>query len=138
MSRRTTIDDLLGDARASSLARLTPEQAFAALANRAVLVDVRSQDERERQGFVPGAVHHQLSVVLWRLDSDQPTSNPKLPLDTRLLLICREGYSSSLAAAQLRAIGFAHAADVIGGVDAWLAAGLPVEHGERAAVRAAR
>ena len=129
MSGRRTIDDLLGEARAS-LTRVTVEQAFAAIEDGAVLVDVRSEDERERQGFVP-ALHHPLSVVLWRLDPDQPTSNPKLLLDTRVLLICREGYSSSLAAAQLRKIGFANATDVIGGVEAWLAAGLPVEHAVR-------
>ena len=130
MPPRKTIDDLLGEARAS-LARVTVEQAFAELEDGGVLVDVRSEDERERQGFVPGALHHPLSVVLWRLDPDQPTSNPKLLLDTRVLLICREGYSSSLAAAQLRKIGFANATDVIGGVEASLAAGLPVEHAVR-------
>lgn len=130
MPPRKTIDDRLGEARAG-LARVTPEQAFAAVEDGAVLVDVRSEDERERQGFVPGAVHHPLSVVLWRLDPDQPASNPKLPLDTRVLFICREGYSSSLAAAELREIGFANASDVIGGVEAWLAAGLRVEHAVR-------
>jgi rhodanese-related sulfurtransferase len=133
MDRRTTVDDLLASAR-TNLVRVTPEQAFDAQKGGAVLVDVRSQDERERQGFIPGAVHHPLSVVLWRLDPAQPTSNPKPPLEANLLLICREGYSSSLAAAQLREIGFAHATDVIGGVDAWLEAGLPVELAEPAAI----
>jgi rhodanese-related sulfurtransferase len=126
MTPRTTVDALLAAARVGP-ARVTPAEALAAAQNGAVLVDVRSRDERQRQGVVPGAVHHPLSVVLWRLDPDQPTSNAKLPLDTRLLLICREGYSSSLAAAQLREIGFANATDVIGGVDAWIASGLPVE-----------
>ena len=133
MSRRRTIDELLGSARVR-LARVGPQEAFAELSRGSVLVDVRSQDERERQGFVPDAVHHPLSVVLWRLDPDQPTSNPKLPLDTRLLLICREGYSSSLAAAQLREIGFDNATDVIGGVEAWIDAGLPVELAEPAPI----
>ncbi len=92
-----------------------------------MLVDIRSEDERRRQGvLVPGAVHHPLSVVHWRLDPAVPTSNPKLPLDAHVILICREGYSSSLAAALLRRIGFPRATDVIGGVDAWVAAGLPV------------
>lgn len=126
MAGRKTIDDLLSDARAG-VPRLTAREAFAALSDGAVIVDVRSDDERERQGYLPGVVHHPLSVALWRLDPDQPTSNPKLPLDTRVLLICREGYSSSLAAAQLRELGFANATDVIGGVDAWIVAGLPVE-----------
>jgi rhodanese-related sulfurtransferase len=92
-----------------------------------VLVDVRSQDERERQGLVPGAVHYPLSVVLWRLDPAEDTGNAKLPLDTRVMLLCRQGYSSSLAAAQLSEIGFERATDVVGGVEAWIDAGLPIE-----------
>jgi rhodanese-related sulfurtransferase len=65
-------------------------------------------------------------VLAWRLDPDCPTSNEKIPLGARVLLICREGYSSVFAAQQLRELGFARATDVIGGVDAWIAAGLPV------------
>jgi rhodanese-related sulfurtransferase len=126
VSRRTTVADLLADARAC-LDRVTPAAAFEAMGAGAVLVDTRSQDERERQGFVPGAVHYPLSVVLWRLDPAEETGNAKLPLDTRVLLLCRQGYSSSLAAAQLRSIGFRNATDVIGGVEAWIAAGLPLE-----------
>jgi rhodanese-related sulfurtransferase len=133
---RKTIGDLLDDAR-SRLARLTPEQAWEAHDQGAVLVDVRSQDERERQGFVPGAVHHPLSVLLWRLDPDEPTSNEKLPLDCRIVLICRVGYSSSLAAAQLRELGFSRATDVVGGVESWIESGLQVELAETAAVDSA-
>jgi rhodanese-related sulfurtransferase len=113
-----TVDSLLADARAG-LARLTPEQAFAACQTGAMLVDTRSLDQQnEQQGIIPGAVHHPLSVVLWRLD--------ELPRETRVILICRHGYSSSLAAAQLQAMGFGEATDVEGGFEAWLAAGLPV------------
>jgi rhodanese-related sulfurtransferase len=126
VSPRTTVGDLLAKARAG-LDRVTPAEASEAMRAGAVLVDVRSQDERERQGVVPGAVHYPLSVVLWRLDPAEPTTNPKLPLDTRVILLCRQGYSSSLAAAQLQAIGFENATDVIGGAEAWIAAGLPVE-----------
>ncbi len=125
MTGRRTVDDLLAEAR-KGLDRVTPEQAFEALRAGGVLVDVRSQDERERQGIVPGAVHYPLSVVLWRLDPAQETGNPKPPLDARVMLLCRQGYSSSLAAAQLQAIGFTRATDVIGGAEAWTEAGLPV------------
>ncbi len=65
--------------------------------------------------------------MLWRLDPSVLTSNPKLPLDSRLVVVCREGYSSSLAAVWLQDIGFADATDVVGGVAAWHAAGLPLE-----------
>jgi rhodanese-related sulfurtransferase len=92
------------------------------------LIDIRSTDEQARQGaLIPGAAHHPLSVLLWRLDPEVPTHNSKLPLDTHVILICREGYCSSFAARQLHEIGFERAADVIGRVDAWLARGLPTE-----------
>ena len=127
--RRRTVDHLLAEAR-EGIERLTPEEAFVAARAGAVLVDVRSADEQRRQAVrIPGALHHPLSVVAWRLDPDCPTQNAKLPLDAHVILICREGYSSSLAASWLRAIGFARADDVIGGVDAWRASGLPVDRG---------
>jgi rhodanese-related sulfurtransferase len=117
--RPRTIDSLLGEAR-SGLTRLTPEQAFAAWQAGALLVDTRSDDEqREQGGVIPGALHHQLSVVLWRLD--------ELPRDTRVILICRHGYSSSLAAARLQELGFREATDVEGGFEDWQRAGLPTE-----------
>ncbi|MEO8289804.1 MAG: rhodanese-like domain-containing protein [Gaiellaceae bacterium] len=122
---RTTIDELLADA-AVKLGRLTAVEAWAETRAGAVLVDTRSPDQRMSQGYVPGAVHHPLSTLLWRLDPECPTSNAKIPLDARVILICREGYSSVLAARQLQEIGFADATDVVGGVDAWKAAGLPV------------
>jgi rhodanese-related sulfurtransferase len=127
VSERRSIDEVLADAR-RDLRRLTPAEALAAARNGAILVDVRSEDERRRQGvLVPAALHHPLSVVHWRLDPDVPTHNPKLPLDTHVILLCREGYSSSLAAVLRRATGFALATDVIGGVDAWRKAGLPLD-----------
>jgi rhodanese-related sulfurtransferase len=124
-TRRRTIDHLLADAR-ESIERLTPRAAFDAAGHGAALVDVRSADEQRRQGvLIPGAVHHPLSVVAWRLDPACPTSNAKIPLETPVILLCREGYSSSLAAPWLRAIGFERVGDVVGGVDAWRASGLP-------------
>jgi rhodanese-related sulfurtransferase len=114
-----TIEALLAAARAR-LARLTPEQAFAEAQEEALLVDTRSADEQlEQGGAVPGAVHHPLSIVLWRLD--------ELPRDTRVILICRHGFASSLVAAQLQELGFRKATDVEGGFEAWSKAGLPVD-----------
>ena len=127
MADRRTIDAALAEAR-EGLLRLTPAEAHEAAAGGAVLVDVRSEDERRRQGvLVPGALHHPLSVVHWRLDPAVRTRNPKLALDAHVILLCREGYSSSLAAALLQAIGFLRATDVVGGVDAWREAGLPLD-----------
>ena len=125
MSPRTPVDDLLADA-AVRLGRLSPVEAWAEMRAGAILVDTRSPDQRQAQGYVPGSVHHPLSTLLWRLDPDCPTSNEKIPLDARVILICREGYSSVLAASQLQELGFENATDVIGGVEDWKKAGLPV------------
>ena len=119
MTDHRTMESLLADARAQ-LERLTPEQAYEAQQDGALLVDTRSADEqRDQHGVIPGAVHHPFSVVLWRVD--------ELPRDTRVVLVCRHGHSSSLAAAQLKELGFADATDVEGGFEAWAAAGLPVD-----------
>jgi rhodanese-related sulfurtransferase len=126
-AERVTISDVLTAARLH-LNRLTATEAHAAMSDGAELIDVRSRDEQRSQGvLIPGAVHHPLSVIAWRLDPDVPTRNQKLPLTSHVIVICREGYSSSLAASWLQTIGFAAATDVIGGVDAWLASRLPVE-----------
>jgi rhodanese-related sulfurtransferase len=112
--RGRTIDDLLDDA-AVKLGRLTALEAWAEMRAGAILVDTRSPDQRQAQGYVPGSVHHPLSTLLWRLDPDCRTSNEKIPLDTRVIVLCREGYSSILAARQLQELGFDDATDVIGG-----------------------
>ena len=122
---RKTIDEILDDA-AVRLGRLSPLEAWAEMRAGATLVDIRSPDQRQAQGYVPGSVHHPLSTILWRLDPECPTSSEKIPLDARVILICREGFSSVLAAAQLQELGFEDATDVIGGVDGWKDAGLPV------------
>jgi rhodanese-related sulfurtransferase len=125
MVARRTIDETYEEA-ARRLGRVTAVEAWEALQAGAVLVDTRSPDQQKAQGFVPGAVHHPLSVLAWRLDPDCPTSNAKVPLDTEIMLICREGFSSVFAALQLRDLGFSRVTDVIGGVDAWKRAGLPM------------
>jgi rhodanese-related sulfurtransferase len=93
-----------------------------------LLIDTRDADLRARDGRIPGAVHIPLSVLEWRVD---PTSGHQSPAlvghEHELVLICHEGYSSSLAAVRLQALGFDKTTDVIGGFVAWAAAGLPVE-----------
>ena len=117
MTAPRRVDDLLADARAR-LDRLTADEAFAAWQEGALLVDTRSPDQQD-DGLIPGALHHPISVVLWRLDD--------VPRDTRVILVCRHGESSSLAAAQLQDLGFHRATDVIGGLESWRVAGLPLE-----------
>ena len=124
---RRNIDEVLAAARAR-LRRLTPAQAALAMRDGATLVDTRDGDVRSREGTIPGAVHAPLSVLEWRVDPDSGYQNPVLAgKEDRLILICREGYSSSLAAVRLHELGFVNTTDVIGGFAAWEAAGLPVE-----------
>lgn len=124
---RRTIDDLVEEARAG-LERLTAREAYeAALAGRAVLIDTRSEDQRVEQGYVREARHHPLSVLEWRLDPDAGWAwDEDVHLTTWIVLLCREGYSSSLAAARLAALGFTRATDVVDGIVGWKAAGLPL------------
>jgi rhodanese-related sulfurtransferase len=118
------IADLLAEARAR-IARYTPEEAAAA--DGVLLVDLRSPDERERDGVIPGSVHVPRSVLEWRCDPDSGSSNPTVAdRSLRLVLMCAHGYSSSLAAAVLRDFGFEHVGDLVGGFEAWRAGGLPV------------
>jgi rhodanese-related sulfurtransferase len=124
---RTTIAQLLEAARAR-LDRLEPQAALEAVREGAILVDIRSEVQRERDGVVPGAAFHPRNVLEWRLDPSSGSSDPELSgdLDRRLIVMCHEGYQSSLAAATLRDLGFRRATDLSGGFEAWRAAGLPV------------
>jgi rhodanese-related sulfurtransferase len=125
MARRT-IDQLFAEA-AARIERLEPVAASAAAAAGALLVDIRSPDARARDGVVPGALHVPRTVLEWRVDPDSAWRNPAVGgIDRQLVLFCDHGYSSVLAAASLAELGFAHAGDVIGGFEAWAAAGLPV------------
>jgi rhodanese-related sulfurtransferase len=122
-----SVDELLADAR-TSIDRLDPAAALEAALGGALLVDTRCGELRERDGTVPGSVHVPLSVLYWRLDPRSPHRNDALADPERqVILLCEHGYSSSLAAATLRLLGYGRAGDVIGGFEAWAAAGLPVE-----------
>jgi len=119
-----TLADLLKEARAK-IERLSARQAFEAAENGALIVDVRSERDRDRSGVVPGSIHIPLSVLEWRVAPDSAWRNPHVgAVDTRLVLLCEQGFSSSLAAATLVDLGL-DAADVVGGFEAWRADGLP-------------
>ena len=117
-----TLEQMLEKAQAR-IRRYTPEEAEAAALHGAVIVDIRSRDARERDGAVPGGVHVPRTVLEWRVASER-WRNPALD-GRRVILICDHGYSSVLAAAALIGLG-CDAGDVIGGFEAWLAAGLPI------------
>jgi rhodanese-related sulfurtransferase len=130
--RARTIDELLADAR-QGLVRLSPRQAFAAQQAGAVLVDIRPQANREAEGELPGAVVVERTVLEWRLD---PACEARLSFaspDLHVVVVCNEGYSSSLAAATLQQLGVHRATDLDGGFRAWKAAGLPTTDAPREA-----
>ena len=123
---RTTIDDLLAAARAR-LTRMTPEAAASAADNGATLIDIRADSQIARDGTIPGALVIPRNVLEWRLDPASGHRHPAAPgLEDEVIVICHEGYQSSLAAATLQELGFAHATDLDGGFQAWSEAGLPV------------
>jgi rhodanese-related sulfurtransferase len=122
-------DRILERARAG-LRRLTPAEALAAQAAGALLVDTRTETQRRHQGELPGALVVDRTVLEWRLDPEGPWRVPELAgRDQVVVVVCSQGFSSSLAAASLQAVGLPHATDMVGGVEAWLAAGLPVQPG---------
>jgi rhodanese-related sulfurtransferase len=125
---RKTIDELLAEVR-ERIDRVTPEEAAAEVREGALLVDIRSESQRAADGVVPGAVYHPRNVLEWRLDPESGATDPAVggDLDRRVVVMCDAGYASSLAAATLREIGFARAADLDGGFQAWRDAGLLVE-----------
>ncbi|GAA5073446.1 rhodanese-like domain-containing protein [Streptomyces similanensis] len=121
------IDDLLERVR-RGYERVAPDEAFAAAqAGEALLVDIRYAALRERDGLIPGALVVERNELEWRLD---PWGSHRLPQatghDLRVVVICNEGYASSLAAASLHQLGLHRATDLIGGFQAWRTAGLPV------------
>ncbi len=129
VSMARTIDEILEEAR-DRLVRVTPEQAHAEMRDGALLVDIRPASQRAAEGEVPGALIVERNVLEWRLD---PASDARLPEatghDLRVIVLCSEGYPSSLAAASLHDLGLTRATDVIGGFKAWRAAGLPATGG---------
>jgi rhodanese-related sulfurtransferase len=120
-----TVEDLLARARAR-LHRLEPAEAAAAAARGALLVDTRPAWQRDDEGELPGALVIERNHLEWRLD---PASDARIPEavdhDVEIVVICSEGYSSSLAAASLQDLGLHRATDLIGGFRAWKDAGLP-------------
>ncbi|MDN3935708.1 rhodanese-like domain-containing protein [Arthrobacter sp. YD4] len=116
-----SIDELLLASRAN-LDRVSASELGGEVAAGALVVDTRPVDQRERDGALPGAIVIDRNVLEWRLD---PSSSHRLPMahdyDRRIVIVCNEGYSSSLAAETLQQLGLSRATDLIGGFQAWAA-----------------
>ena len=122
----SAIDQLLEEAR-RDWTRLEPAEAAQGMVDGALLIDTRPVAQRERDGEISGAIVVDRNVLEWRLDPTSPHRIPEISdHDQTVIVICNEGYSSSLAAATLHRLGLRRATDVIGGFQAWLSSGLPV------------
>lgn len=127
-----TADDMVAEARELLARRLSPEETYSALqAGEAVLLDIRPYEQQVRDGLIPGAVLINTNVFEYRCDPSSPDDyrEPTILPDEysqQLVVICNQGYKSSLQAANLVRMGLHNATDVEGGMEAWLAAGLPV------------
>jgi rhodanese-related sulfurtransferase len=120
-----SIDDLLARSR-SGLRRMSPEEADAAARAGALLVDIRPVGLRAADGEIPGALVIDRNVLEWRLAPESDHRIPQVSADKIVIVVCDEGYASSLAAATLQELGLPHATDLIGGFQAWRQRGLPV------------
>ena len=122
-------DDLLADAR-TRLERLSPRAAFQeVLHRRGLLVDIRPDAQRTAEGVVHpslGPLVVERNVLEWRFDPRHEARLPQAGFDTRVIVLCQEGYTSSLAADALVRLGVVRATDVVGGFAAWRGAGMPV------------
>lgn len=119
------VDHVLSRARAG-IERVSPDGAALLQRRGGLIVDIRPESDRRAEGRIPDSLHVERIVLEWRLDPAGPHRLPGLRPDQPVVVVCNEGYASSLAAAQLRQLGLARAADLAGGFRAWSAAGLPV------------
>jgi len=121
----SAVDGLLAEARAG-LDRVRPSELADAVAHGALVVDIRPVEQRRRDGDLPGAVVIDRNVLEWRLDPTCPHRIAEATdVDVRVVLVCNEGYGSSLAAATLRRLGLWRATDLVGGFQAWRAEVVP-------------
>ena len=135
MSTRKTIDDLLSEVR-ERIDRVSPRDALSEVEEGALLVDIRSESQRAADGVVPGAMYHPRNVLEWRMDPASGATDPAVGgLERRVIVMCDAGYASSLAAVVLQDLGLVQATDLVGGFQAWRAAGLPVRPGAPAPTR---
>ncbi|WP_327178333.1 rhodanese-like domain-containing protein [Streptomyces sp. NBC_01335] len=120
------IDEFLDRVR-EDFERIGPEEAAAEAARGALLVDIRYAALRERDGLIPGALVVERNELEWRLDPwGSHRAEQAVGHDLRIVIVCNEGYASSLAVASLHRLGLTRATDLVGGFQAWRAAGLPV------------
>jgi rhodanese-related sulfurtransferase len=118
MTEKSAVERLLAAARAG-LERVEAADLAAEIEAGALVVDIRPVEQRARDGDLPGALVIDRNVLEWRLDPTSPHCIPDTAPDRRIVLVCNEGYGSSLAARSLRDLGLSRATDLVGGFQAW-------------------
>lgn len=128
-----TVDELLEDARKLLPERPSPQQTLKEIAEGVFVVDIRGDEQQRRDGLIPGATIIRRNVLEWRCDPKSEWRHRKVTdHDQRIILVCDEGYQSSLAAANLHLLGMKNATDMAGGFQQWKGAGLAIApYGER-------
>jgi rhodanese-related sulfurtransferase len=122
-----TIAEMLEEAR-SRIDRATTAETRAAIADGGIVIDLRCDSSRQAGGVIPGSIPIARSVLEWRCDPASEWRDDRVARpDARVILVCEHGYSSSLAADNLARLGFENVGDLIGGFEAWVEDGLPVE-----------
>lgn len=121
-SERHCIDEVLAAARAR-LDRVQPDNLEQERAEGALIIDIRPLEQRTRDGELPGAIVIDRNVLEWRMDPSCEHHLTDVSYDLRIVIVCNEGYSSSLAAAELRDLGLHRATDLDGGYQAWITIG---------------
>lgn len=116
-----TVDEWLTGARAR-LDRVQPQDLAQEIADGAIVIDTRDSAEREAEGALPGAVIVTRNVLEWRMSPSSPTRLEGITADSRVIIVCNDGFSSSIAAADLHHLGLPRATDLVGGYRAWRAA----------------
>ncbi len=122
-----TVTQLLHEARAELPSRCSPRETFEEMSGGALVIDIRGDEQQRRDGLIPGAVVIRRNVLEWRCDPRSRWRHAKIKSHSqRVILVCDQGYQSSLAAANLQRLGLTRATDMSGGFSRWKKLGLPV------------
>ena len=120
-SETMRVDEFLAGARAR-LDRVQPQDLARAMADGALVIDTRDSANREAEGELPGSVIVTRNVLEWRMSPSSPTCLEGVTADSRVIIVCNDGFSSSIAAAGLHDLGLPRATDLLGGYGTWRAA----------------
>ncbi len=122
-----TVEQLLQEARALLPYRCSPKETLSEIESGTLVIDIRGDEQQRRDGLIPGAMVIRRNVLEWRCDPASPWRHERFTNHAlKVIIVCDEGYQSSLAAANLQQLGLIYATDMVGGFCHWKESGLPV------------